>query len=101
LGVSLVSSPSKIQKSIKTLKDNDISRTLFMLQRNEENCNNMLEGNSSFIVEEANKLCDDLLHEDEDETTDHKDLFMWSIKPKRVYKNRNLETLLQEDVVKS
>jgi hypothetical protein len=93
LGFSLGSSPSKIKKSINSLKDNDISCTLFMLQINEEICNNMLKGNSSFIVEESNQLCNDLLHEEEDETVaDHKDLFMRSIKPKRAYKKQNLET---------
>jgi hypothetical protein len=92
LGVSLGNSPSKVLESINKLKGDDLARSLIILERNVVNGNNMLEDSTSFIVQEANKLCEDLLHEEGDEAADHKDLSNRLIKTKRVYRNRNFES---------
>jgi hypothetical protein len=60
LGVSLGKSPSQIENSIASIKNLDLEPSLVMLKRKEENADKLDEGSSSFILNEASRLSEDL-----------------------------------------
>jgi hypothetical protein len=61
LGISLGTSPNQIDSSIASIKNLDLERTLIMLKRKESSLKEQDEGDSSFVINEATSLCEDLI----------------------------------------
>jgi hypothetical protein len=61
LGISLGTSPNQIDSSIASIKNLDLERTLIMLKRKESSLKEQDEGDSSFVINEATSLYEDLI----------------------------------------
>jgi hypothetical protein len=91
VGVSLGNSNGQISESIKLLKETDVARTLFMLKRKEENLSEKEEFHITNLIDEADKLCDDLAEENDFLTEDHKETLIFPKKPVKINKRKPKE----------
>jgi hypothetical protein len=84
LGVSLGDSNNEVIESITLLKETDVARTLFVLKRNEEKNDFHITN----LIDEADKLCDDILEENNEPTEVHKEPLVLPKKPVKVIKRK-------------
>jgi hypothetical protein len=91
LGVSLGNSSVQINESISCLKECDLSRTLTMLKRKEDETKESLEDQSSFILQEVSKLSEDLVDENVQISEEHKAPLVLPKKPIKVNKRKPKE----------
>jgi hypothetical protein len=78
-------------ESIRLLKDTDVARTLFVLKRNEENNKEKNDFHITNLIDEADKLCDDILEENNEPTEVHKEPLVLPKKSVKVIKRKPKE----------
>jgi hypothetical protein len=91
LGVSLGVSNNEVIESITLLKDTDVARTLFVLKRNEEKNKEKNDFHITNLIDEADKLCDDILEENNGPAEVHKEPLVLPKKPVKVIKRKPKE----------
>jgi hypothetical protein len=93
LGVSLGRTSSQVLQSVKLLKETNIQRNLFTLKRKDENLAEVVDDHCSLLLENANKLSQDLLEEEFLDTETHKEITVPFKKPTRKYKKKVKEVI--------
>jgi hypothetical protein len=73
-GLSLGRTNSQIIHSVNLFKEMDVARNLFTLKRNDEFLSENKDDHCSVLLEEANKLSQDLLDEENAETETRKEI---------------------------
>jgi type I site-specific restriction-modification system R (restriction) subunit len=91
LGVSLGRTNSQVINSVHLLKETDTAHNLFTLKRNKESLSENMDDLCSSVLEESNKLSQDLLDEELAETENHKEISVTPKKPIQACKKKNKE----------
>jgi hypothetical protein len=82
---------SQIINSVNLLKETDIARNLFTLKRNDEFITENADDHCNLVLEEANKLSQDLLEREIAETETHKEIPFTPKKTTRACKKKYKE----------
>ena len=96
LGISLGSSASEVSKSIESIKDIDLNKTLIMLKNKKEALDKQDDNQNSFILRKANCLSSDLIEEENASLDGHLDPPHRPVKPIKINKRK----VPQVDVVR-
>jgi hypothetical protein len=88
LGVSLGDSPSKVSKTIRSIKDNDCKRTIILLTKNLEGKSLGADQQQASIIDQATDMSLDLIEEGFQVSEETNDI-SGSSKLKKVYKRKH------------
>ena len=91
LGVNIGYSVDKKRASTNMLNDNEVTRSLTILQKNIADDNNQDFGPHNLLVSHASNLCEDLINEEQEVFVDESDLVGKSTKVGRTRKKKSYD----------